>query len=107
MIETTTSPATPPSVKNGMENTRSYSINSLLTLEQAAAKLHVSVRTIRDWKYKRRIPWTRLGRRIYVDAGVVEELLARNAVTVLASSRSPGSKPIGQGGAVEGKSDRQ
>lgn len=82
-----------------------YSLDDLLTLEQAAVKLHISLRTIRDWRYKRQIPWTRIGRRIYVSVGVVEELLARNAVSALPPSRSPSPRPTGQGGAEKGKSN--
>jgi excisionase family DNA binding protein len=63
-------------------NTR-YSLDSVLTLEEVAAKLKVSVRTVRSWVYKRAIPFTRFQRRVYVDAGVVEELLARNATPAL------------------------
>jgi len=62
-----------------------FKLDNLLTLEQAAAKLHVSVRTLRSWRYKRRIPFTRLARRLYVDAGVVEEILNSNAITALES----------------------
>lgn len=60
-----------------------FKLDRLLTLEQAAGKLHVSVRTLRSWRYKRRIPFTRVARRIYVDAGDVEELLNSNAVPAL------------------------
>lgn len=71
-------------------------LDNLLTLEIAAAKLHVSVRTLRTWRYHRRIPFTRLGRRLYVDAGVIEQMLDANVITPLASSSS--GKPQGQGG---------
>jgi len=62
-----------------------YSLDGLLTVEEAAAKLRVAVRTVRSWRYLRKIPFTRLGRRLYVSAGVVEELLTRNAIPALPS----------------------
>jgi excisionase family DNA binding protein len=76
-----------------------YALNKLLTLEELAALLKVKLRTVREWIYRREIPFTRLKRRIYVDPGVVENLLAQNAVPALAASSSPSSKPYGQGGA--------
>ena len=68
---------------------RSYRIDELLTVEELAAKMKVSVRTIRDWIRRRRIPFTRFQRRVYFQLGVVEELLERNAVVALPSSPSP------------------
>lgn len=79
-----------------------FSIDRLLTITQLAEKLFVKEKTVRSWIYKRTIPFTRVGRRIYFDAGVVEELLNRNAIGG-SGLRSPGSKPAGQGGATERK----
>jgi hypothetical protein len=73
-----------------------FKIDNLLTLELAAAKLHISVRTLRTWRYQRRIPFTRLGRRLYLDAGVIEQLLDANVISPLASPSS--RKPQRQGG---------
>jgi excisionase family DNA binding protein len=84
------------SSSEGLEPT--YTLGKLLTLEELAALLKIKLRTAREWIYLRRIPFTRLGRRIYVDAGVVEKMLAQNAVSVL-PAKSPNSKPNGQGGA--------
>jgi excisionase family DNA binding protein len=81
-----------------------YSLGDLMTIEQTAEKLHVAVRTVRDWRYKRKIPFTRVGRRLYVGKGVVEGLLAANEIPALPSSGPPGSMPVGQGGAEKGKS---
>jgi excisionase family DNA binding protein len=77
-----------------------YTIDGLLTVEQLASKLGVAVSTIRLWRYKRRISFTRLGRRLYVAAGVVDKLLAENVIPALPASREPNSnRPAGQGGA--------
>jgi len=65
-----------------------YKLDELLTIEQAATKLHVKARTIRAWRYKRKIPFTRIGRRLYVGAGIVEGLLNENAIPAL-TSRNP------------------
>jgi len=75
-------------------------LDRLLTVEQAALKLHVSVKTIRSWRYKRRLPFTRVGRRIYIDAGVIEQLLEANVIEPLASTRF--NRPAGRGGAQKG-----
>jgi excisionase family DNA binding protein len=81
-----------------------YSLNDLLTLQEMATKLRVSLRTVRDWIYKRKIPFTRLGHRLYVSVGVVETLLNANAVGALAESHpilSPSGKEVSQKGGNE------
>jgi excisionase family DNA binding protein len=78
---------------------RRYSLDSLLTVPEVATRMKVKKRTVREWVYLRKIPFTRFERRIYVDAGVVEEMLAANEVPALPARRSPNSKPNGQGGA--------
>ena len=80
-----------------------YSINGLLTVEELAAKARVSVSTVRSWRYKRRISFTRLGRRLYVAVGAVERLLAANAIPALPQSNSPPNsfRPAGQGGVAD------
>ena len=77
---------------------RNYSLDDLLTIEQTAAKLHVAVRTVRAWRYKRKIPFTRVGRRLYVGKGVVEGLLVANEIPALPANGPPSRKPMGQGG---------
>lgn len=62
---------------------RSYRIDELLTVEELAGNMKVSIRTVRDWVQRRRIPFTRFQRRVYFNLGVVEELLKRNAVGAL------------------------
>lgn len=72
----------------------------LLTIEEVAAYFKVAVRTVRDWRYKRRLPFTRIARRLYVPMGAVELLLKQNTLGVLRNSQD--RKPIGQGGAKNG-----
>ena len=57
-----------------------YRLDGLLRVEDLAAKLQVSLKTVRSWVYLRKIPFTKIGRRVYFAAGVVEEMLRRNAV---------------------------
>lgn len=82
---------------------RRVSLDDLLTLDQLAEKLHISLRTAREWRYRRRLPFTRIGRRVYVPVGAVETLLARNVVEPLASNRE--QEPKGQGGEGEEKQE--
>ena len=82
-----------------MNNALRFSLNGLLTVEELASKLKVSLKTVRSWMYLRKIPFTKFGRRVYFSLDVVEELLSRNAVAAIRSGRSPDSKPTGQGGA--------
>jgi len=57
-----------------------YTLDKLLTIQQLAARLSVKVRTIRSWIYNRTIPFTRLGRRVYIHTEVIERLLNGNAI---------------------------
>lgn len=75
-------------------------LDELMTIEEVAAKLKVKVRTVRDWRAKRKLPFTRIGRRLYVPVGAVETLLQRNTVSVSAGSQD--QTPEGQGGGEEG-----
>lgn len=76
-----------------------FKLDALLTVEELAARLKVSLKTVRSWIYLRRIPFTKLGHRIYFSLDVIEELLSRNVVAAVRSSSSPDSRPTGQGGA--------
>lgn len=78
---------------------RHVHLDDLLTIEQFAEKLKISVRTVREWRYRRRIPFTRVGRRLYVPTGAVEALLARNVIEPLGGSQE--REPKGQGGTAE------
>jgi excisionase family DNA binding protein len=75
-------------------------LNELLTVEELAAKLKVSTRTVHDWRYKRLLPFTRIGNRLYVPVGAVEEMLARNVIQPLPTRPSPTLSE--QGGAQTG-----
>ena len=74
-------------------------LEQLRPVEELAKTLRVSVKTVRNWTYKRRITFTRLGRRIYIPVGVVEGILQNNAVSAL-DPFSPSPKARGAGGAT-------
>ena len=83
-----------------------YDLTNLITIEQLADHLDVRVRTVRSWISGRKIPFTRIARRIYFDAGVVEKLLQRNAVEALTAmpvrySRSAQGGAQAEGGETE------
>jgi excisionase family DNA binding protein len=52
----------------------------LLTLEQAAERLSVSIATIRSWVWKRKIEVVKIGRCVRIREEVLDELIARNTV---------------------------
>lgn len=66
----------------------SYSIDNLLTINEVATKLRVAVKTVRDWAYRGKIPFTRIGRRLYFSAEAIEAVLAANEAAV----RSKGNR---------------
>ena len=65
----------------------SYRLGRILTPCELAERLGVSRRTVQDWIYKRRLPYTKLCGRVYFSEEVVEGLLAANAVAPKPSSR--------------------
>lgn len=65
----------------------SYRLGRILTPRELAGRLGVSRRTVQDWIYKRRVPYTKLCGRIYFSEEVVEGLLAANAVAPRPSSQ--------------------
>jgi excisionase family DNA binding protein len=73
-----------------------FNLDRLITIPQLAKKLTVSVRTIRDWIARRKIPFTRFQRRMYIDAGVIEQMMQRAQVPALSS---PKPTLVEQGGA--------
>ena len=87
-----------------------YRLDELLRVEDLAAKLRISVKTVRSWIYLRKIPFTKIGRRVYFAAGVVEQALHRNAVPATGQQRASmdsAAEPIPthaeKGGAGNGK----
>ncbi len=69
--------------------TLQYKLDHLLTVEQLARRLAVSVRTVLDWIARRRIPFTRFQRRVYFHAGVIEQMLQRSQVSALTAVPRP------------------
>lgn len=67
-----------------------YKLGDLLTVPQLAAMLSAAEKTIRDWVYKRRIPFTKLGGRIYFSKEQIEGLLADGARAPLTTKRPAG-----------------
>lgn len=49
----------------------------LLTIEEAAARLSVSIRNIRHQIYRRQLPIVKVGRLVRIDAGDLEEFIER------------------------------
>ena len=57
-----------------------YKLNELLRVEDVAEKLGISLRTVRSWIYLKKVPFTRIGRRVYFAVTAIEEILQRNAI---------------------------
>src|SRR6185369_2376389 len=62
-------------IVEGKSKSLRFKLNELLTVEELASKLRVSLKTVRSWVYLRRIPFTRFMRRVYFPLDVVEMLL--------------------------------
>ena len=53
---------------------------NLLSLEESAKELKISIHTIRAWTYQKRIPIVKLGRRVLVKREDLEEFVNKNVV---------------------------
>ena len=53
------------------------------SLEKTAERLGVSIHTVRAWIRERRIPFHRLGRRIFVSERDIQEILAKSRVEAI------------------------
>ncbi len=70
------------------KNLTRYKVDELLRVEDVAKKLGVSLAAVRSWNYLRKIPFTRIGRRVYFAVAVIEDMLQRNEVAPLGSART-------------------
>jgi excisionase family DNA binding protein len=62
--------------------------SSLLTVEEAARLIHLKPSTVRDWILKRRIPFVKLGRRVFIRRSDVEALIENSVVPAAAFVRT-------------------
>jgi excisionase family DNA binding protein len=54
--------------------------SDLLDVEEAAAVLHVKVATVRSWVLKSKVSYVKLGRRVFLRRGDLEQLIERSVV---------------------------
>ncbi len=60
---------------------RSTALESeLLSVDESAELLHLKPSTVRDWLLKRRIPFVKLGRRVFVRRMDIEKLISSSLV---------------------------
>ena len=52
----------------------------LLTVQEGAEQLRLSIHTIRAWVFQKRIPVVRLGRRVLLRRSDLEEFVDKNVV---------------------------
>ncbi len=60
-------------------------MNELLSVHEAAAVLRLKPATIRDWIWRRRIPYVKLGRRTLIRRSDLEQLIAASIVPAAGS----------------------
>jgi len=61
----------------------SFSLDDLMTVEQVSEALHVSVKTVRDWIYKKLIWSTKFRGRVYCSRRRIEAVLQANGMEPL------------------------
>lgn len=57
-----------------------YRVDKLVTAEELAACLRVKRKTVYGWVHRREVPFTKMGRRIYIPLDYIEARLRDNAV---------------------------
>jgi excisionase family DNA binding protein len=65
---------------------------NLLTVNETAAALRLQSSTIRAWILQRKIPFVRLGRRVFVRQADCEKLITDNLVTPVSQPKVEVSK---------------
>lgn len=55
-------------------------MSDLLTLQEGADQLRLSIHTIRSWVFQKRIPYVRLGRRVLLRREDLDEFVNKNVV---------------------------
>ncbi len=68
----------PPSVGNGQDK--------LLTADEVAEALGLTVGTIRDWTYERKLPHVKFGRRVRYRASIVDALVLASEIPAIPRS---------------------
>jgi excisionase family DNA binding protein len=53
---------------------------NLLSLEEAAKEMKISIHTLRAWTYQKRIPIVKLGRRVLVRREDLESFVSQNVI---------------------------
>ncbi len=61
--------------------------SDLLTIPEAAAILRLKVSTLRAWRLQRRIPFVKLGRKIFVLSSDVDAFIKKSVVPARPSER--------------------
>jgi excisionase family DNA binding protein len=54
--------------------------SDLLDVEEAAAYCHIKTATIRDWVFKKKVPFVKMGRRVLLRRQDLEKLIADSVV---------------------------
>jgi excisionase family DNA binding protein len=62
--------------------------SDLLDVEEAAAFLHIKTCTVRDWVYKQKIAYVKLGRRVFLRREDLQALIDRNVVPVVTAEKA-------------------
>ncbi len=61
-------------------------LDHLLDVEEAAAFCHIRTSTIRSWILKSRVPYVKLGRRVFLRKADLEKLIADSVVPAKAGA---------------------
>ncbi len=59
--------------------------SDLLNVEEAATVLHITVATMRSWILKSRVPYVKLGRRVFLRHSDLEKLIEQSVVPAKAA----------------------
>jgi excisionase family DNA binding protein len=63
------------------EDSFQQSRSNLLTIEESSALIRLKPSTLRDWLLKRKIPYVKLGRRVFIRRSDIEALISASVVS--------------------------
>lgn len=63
--------------------------SDLLSVNESAEVLRIKASTVREWILLRKIPFVKLGRRVFLQRGELEALINRSVVPASLNPRNP------------------
>ncbi len=74
---------------SGQERIKNHMTSDLLSVNESAEFLRIKSSTVREWILVRKVPFVKLGRRVFLKRGELEALINRSVVPASLTPRNP------------------